>query len=311
MATPKDYLALARIDHWFKNIFMLPGAALAIAVGADVTIDTIWRGIAGVISICLIASANYTINEWLDRGFDRHHPTKKHRASVVTDIKAPLVYLQWSLLAGVGLALAALINTEFLLTALALLVMGLIYNVPPIRSKQRPYLDVLSEAINNPLRFLAGWFILVPPIVAPSSVLLSYWFGGAYLMAIKRFAEYRTIDDPSVAGLYRESFRYYDEARLLVSSMVYAILSATFLGVFLTKYKVELLLSLPLVALLFGWYLAVGLQKDSVAQAPEHLYKQRSLVWLVVLVVASMVGLLYVDLPFFQQMLEIYRVPTD
>ncbi len=30
MATIKKYIAIARPDHWFKNIFMLPGTALAL-----------------------------------------------------------------------------------------------------------------------------------------------------------------------------------------------------------------------------------------------------------------------------------------
>ena len=34
--------------------------------------------------------------------------------------------------------------------------MACVYNVPPVRSKDQPYVDVLSEAINNPLRLLAG-----------------------------------------------------------------------------------------------------------------------------------------------------------
>ena len=43
----------------------------------------------------------------------------------------------------------------FTLTVLALWVMGCVYNIPPVRSKDLPYLDVLSEAINNPIRMLA------------------------------------------------------------------------------------------------------------------------------------------------------------
>ncbi|MTH98445.1 UbiA prenyltransferase family protein [Roseibium sp. RKSG952] len=306
----RDYVSLARIDHWFKNIFILPGAILAWIMGAQVDAGILVNLLIGIFSICLIASANYTINEWLDREFDRHHPLKKERASVVTDVDGRIVFLQWAGLSVVGLVLAYSINFPFFLTALALLIMGVIYNVKPIRSKDRAYLDVLSEAINNPIRFFAGWYILVPPIVAPSSVLISYWFGGAYLMAIKRFAEYRTIDDPSRAALYRASFKNYDESKLLVSAVVYAILSTAFLGVFLTKYKVELLLSLPFVAMLFGRYLFVGLAKDSIAQAPENLYKQKGLVAQVLILVVVMFVLLQIKLPFLEEMLEIKAVGT-
>ena len=31
----------------------------------------------GILSICLLASSNYVINEWLDAEFDKFHPEKK------------------------------------------------------------------------------------------------------------------------------------------------------------------------------------------------------------------------------------------
>ena len=71
-----------------------------------------------------------------------------------------------------------------------LLVMGLVYNVEPVRSKDKAYIDVLSESINNPLRLLLGWSAIIDSALPPISVLVSYWMGGAYLMAIKRYAEF-------------------------------------------------------------------------------------------------------------------------
>ena len=61
-------------------------------------------------------------------------------------------------------------------------------------------------------------------------------------MASKRFAEYRSIGDKAVAAAYRSSFRYYDENRLLVSMFTYACGSALFLGVFIIRYHLELIL---------------------------------------------------------------------
>ena len=34
METFKNYIAIARPDHWFKNIFMLPGTALALTMSS-------------------------------------------------------------------------------------------------------------------------------------------------------------------------------------------------------------------------------------------------------------------------------------
>src|SRR5437667_114714 len=81
-------------------------------------------------------------------------------------------------------------------------IMGCIYTIRPIRSKDLPYIDVLSESINNPLRMLAGWFIASTASVAPASLLLSYWMVGCFFMAIKRYAEYREIGDPARAAAY-------------------------------------------------------------------------------------------------------------
>ena len=40
-----------------------------------------------------IASANYAINEWLDRDFDALHPDKKNRPAVNGEISSYGVYL--------------------------------------------------------------------------------------------------------------------------------------------------------------------------------------------------------------------------
>lgn len=62
------------------------------------------------------------------------------------------------------------------------------------------YVDVLSESVNNPLRMLLGWFMVTSVLVPPVSLLICYWMAGCYLMALKRFSEYREIGDPEVAG---------------------------------------------------------------------------------------------------------------
>jgi 4-hydroxybenzoate polyprenyltransferase len=90
-------VAIARPDHWFKNIFMLPGAALALVLAKRALPEAIGCLLLALVSTCLIASANYTINEWLDAESDRHHPIKKHRPSVAAQLTAPVVHAQWAL----------------------------------------------------------------------------------------------------------------------------------------------------------------------------------------------------------------------
>lgn len=294
----KDYIAIARPDHWFKNIFMLPGMLFAL-IYFDVayTLDLFVNILVGVISTCLIASANYVINEWLDAEFDQFHPVKKFRPSVTKNLSASYIYLEYFLIASLGLTLAYSISWPFFLVSALLLVMGILYNVRPVRTKDKPFIDVLSESINNPIRFALGWFIFVPFTIPPTSILVAYWMGGAFLMAVKRFSEYRFINDPQVAGAYRKSFKYYTENSLLISSFFYALTCAFFLGIFLIKNRIELLISFPFFALLFAWYLKIGLQPDSPAQKPEKLYRQKKFRWFVLFLGLLLVALILVDIP--------------
>jgi decaprenyl-phosphate phosphoribosyltransferase len=300
--TLRGHLAIARVDHWFKNVFVFPG--IVVALGTDPFIDRTglgWRILLGLLSVCLIASSNYTLNELIDAPYDRHHPTKHRRPVPAGQVSIPLAYVQWLALMVAGLLVARAISTPFTLTALALWIMGCVYNIPPVRSKDLPYVDVLSEAINNPIRMLAGWFIVTSVTVAPASLLLSYWMIGCYFMALKRFAEYRNIGDATRAAAYRKSFRYFTSEALLVSVMFYGSTAMLFFGAFCMRYRLELILAFPAIALVMAVYLHVALKENSAAQNPEKLYREPALMGSVVLTSLIVLVLLSVDLPVMQR----------
>jgi 4-hydroxybenzoate polyprenyltransferase len=292
------YVQIARIDHWFKNAFMLLGVVLAVFYQPHVVT---WSGAAAlavaVLATCLVASSNYTLNELLDGPSDREHPTKRHRPVPSGRVKPAAAYAQWLALAAAGFALAASLNVYFLASAVWLWVMGILYNVPPVRTKEWPYIDVLSESVNNPIRLLLGWFALVTELVPPVSLVIAYWMVGAYFMAMKRYAEYRHIGDPRIAAAYRRSFAFYTEERLLVSLVFYATACAFFAGIFIVRYHLELVLFAPLAAGMFAYYLHIGLQPDSPVQAPEKLYRVRGFFAYMVLVTVAFVVLMFTSIP--------------
>ena len=294
----KNYIRIARPDHWIKNIFIIPGIAVGFLLADRLPIpELLFRFVIGFFATCMIASANYVINEWLDAEFDRFHPTKKYRPVVSENMKFGLVMTEYVVLAVIGLAASLLINKGFFITEVWLLVMGIIYNVKPLRTKDIPFLDVISESVNNMIRLLLGWFIVTDSSVPPGSILLGYWMGGAFLMGIKRFAEYRMIGDPKTAGLYRKSFAAYTERTLLCSSMFYAFCSTFCMGLFLVKYRIEYVLVMPFLFLLFVYYLYIAFKDDSAVQKPEKLYKEKKLMVFVILIVVICVILTVVDIP--------------
>ena len=297
----RGHLQIVRVDHWFKNVFVLPGIVTALGlVQVPVTPSLLIHIVVGLVSICLVTSSNYVINEVADAPFDRQHPTKCDRPVPSGQVNIPLAYAQWLVLMIVGVGLGRVISIPFTLTVLFLWIMGCIYNLPPLRSKDLPYVDVLSEAVNNPLRMLAGWFIVDYTTVPPASLMLSYWMIGCYLMALKRFAEYRDIRNPIQAAAYRKSFAFYSELRLLVSIMFYSSAAMLFFGAFIVRYRLELIASFPFIALIMALYLALSFKEDSPAQRPERLYHEPLLMAAVIACAILMGVLLFVDIPSLQ-----------
>lgn len=177
---------------------------------------------------------------------------------------------------------------------------GVLYNVQPFRTKDRPYLDVISESINNPIRLLIGWVMVDPTTLPPSSIVLSFWTGGAFLMAAKRFSEFREIvatHGRVQLKKYRTSFASYSETSLIVSCFVYALCCCFFTAVFLVKYRIEYLLIAPVIVALFAKYLALSMEPGSSAQKPEKLFRERGLIILVALLAGLFLLTTFVSIP--------------
>jgi 4-hydroxybenzoate polyprenyltransferase len=298
--TLRDYLALARFDHFTKHIFIVPGIVLAFLLRGGPPHFPVAQVILGLIAATCIASANYVINEYLDREFDKHHPTKSRRRAVERALRGSYVKLEWTTFMLFGLGCAWFGNATLFVTACIFALQGIVYNVPPLRTKDKPYLDVISESVNNPLRLTIGWVMVDPFTLPPSSVILAYWFGGAFLMAAKRYSEYREIVGSHGAELlirYRASFAGYSEVSLNISCFLYGLLSTFFLAIFLIKYRVEYLVVVPAVIALFGYYLALSTKPASSAQNPEKLFRERKLIVLVAVLGALFIVATYVDIP--------------
>src|SRR5665213_3166657 len=146
----RAHLAIARLDHSIKNLFVLPGIIVPLSVdpalwSRRLVPELLWA----FVSITLVACSNYVINEVLDAPFDRLHPAKQQRPAARRLVNLPAAYVQWILMMAAGVAIGWTISRPFAATLLALWVMGCAYNIPPLRTKDVPYLDVLTESVNN------------------------------------------------------------------------------------------------------------------------------------------------------------------
>src|SRR5438045_9718848 len=73
--TLRGHIQIARFDHWVKNVFVLPGIIAAAGIDREhIPANLAVRIILGMLSIGLVASSNYVLNELLDAPNARLHP---------------------------------------------------------------------------------------------------------------------------------------------------------------------------------------------------------------------------------------------
>lgn len=310
MATLLAHVRIARFDHWVKNVFVLPGIAVALALDRSLIASVNWwLPLAGLVAVGLVASSNYVINDILDAPFDRMHPIKRLYPAASGEINVPLAWLEWLVLFAAGESLGLLVSRPLGICLAGLWIVGLAYNVPPFRLKDVPFVDVLTESANSPLRFLAGWYMTGTAQIPVTSLLISYWMVGAYLMAIKRYAEIRDIRTRETLVQYRKVFRHLTERTLLASIAFYGSLAMLFFGAFMGRYRLEMALAFPLVAVVMAAYMALAFKQDSAAQRPEGLLREPWLLAAVVVCAAVIGVLLFADLPWLHELFKPTAAP--
>jgi decaprenyl-phosphate phosphoribosyltransferase len=93
---------------------------------------------------------------------------------------------------------------------------------------------------------------------------------------------------------------------LLISVMFYASTGMLFLGAFIIRYRIELILGFPLVALTMTIYLKLAFKAESAVQNPEKLYREPLLMACFMATALAMCLLLFIRIP----QLERFFLPT-
>ena len=299
-----EYLKVARIDHWLKNVFIVFGHAVAITLVPSVVPDgaTVGKAVLSLLPACLIASANYILNEILDAPFDRLHPTKRHRGVAAGKVSVPVLWALMAALIVAGFGMAAVFFQTGYLIALALLLLsGLVYNIPPVRLKDRAFLDVIAESFNNPIRLWLGWYALVPAlgVVPPLSIVLAWWAFGGLLMTGKRYSEFRFIGDAELSGNYRKSFRTYTEQKLIVAMITYACSFCFCTGIAMAAYPRlnNLVFVFPMLLMAVIAYFRHAMSEIGARLEPEQLLQNKWIILATLATGALTVWLLQTSLP--------------
>ncbi|WP_338766590.1 UbiA family prenyltransferase [Massilia sp. METH4] len=169
-----------RPRQWLKNMLvfvpMLTGHALAA--------DTFVQSLVAFVAFSLCASSAYLLNDALDAGDDRRHPTKRNRPIAAGLLPLPLALMTSPLLALAAIGLCAYFDPLLLLTLSVYFVTTVCYS---LYLKRLLMIDIVTLSLLYTLRILGG---SAATHITPSFWLLAFsFFIFLSLALLKRYSE--------------------------------------------------------------------------------------------------------------------------
>ncbi|UCE42086.1 MAG: UbiA family prenyltransferase [Candidatus Aminicenantes bacterium] len=273
------YLKAMRLERWPRSLAIFSGIAAFFflhreAVSTNSVLSFAGKSLLSFLLTWAISTVNYIINEIADVPFDIHHPSKRNRPLVKGEIKKSPFLLYGIILSITSLTFAYFFfSFPFFLSLLVLLFAGFTYNIKPIRTKDIPFLDSVSESANNPIRFLIGWFAFSSPhLFPPLSLLMSWWIFGNFLMISKRLSEFRLLKDK--AENYRSSLSKYTTQSLTLGIVLSFIFFFVGYFLFAFSYKLQSFIYIsPLIAFYFFLIFWKTIKEKEAMEEPETLLK--------------------------------------
>jgi 4-hydroxybenzoate polyprenyltransferase len=196
------YWQALRPQQWIKNAFVWAGFLFAHAwrdpsLAADVA--------ASFAAFCLLASAVYIANDWIDREADRKHPLKRDRPIAAGRISFAEVCGMSTVLAMMAIALGAWVGVDLASILIAYLFLNAAYS---LGLKRMVIVDVIAVSLGFVLRLLAG---TIGVGIAPSPWLLMC---GLMLTLLLGFGKRRAELDAVSAEGGRSVLAHYSPALL-------------------------------------------------------------------------------------------------
>jgi 4-hydroxybenzoate polyprenyltransferase len=176
-----DWLKALRVHQYVKNLLLF---VPLLAAHRITDLDAMVELMVAFVSFGLCASTVYIINDLMDLGSDRRHPTKRLRSFASGALPISHGIAMIPLTAASSLGLAVIVGPSFALWLSAYFLLTFCYS---LKLKELALVDCLTLAALYTLRIVAG--------AATAQVALSFWlvaFSGFIFLSlafVKRFAE--------------------------------------------------------------------------------------------------------------------------
>jgi 4-hydroxybenzoate polyprenyltransferase len=243
------------------NMYLL---VLTYAYFTNMVISNPYEIIEGLILVCVLWGALYSLNDLTDLEVDRKDSTKKERAFIQDNVEKEWIMLFFVVL-GVIVFLVSFATMKPVFTViLALMLLNqVIYTVPPIRLKNTLLAPFASTATNTVLRIASCCVLLGNIFLVPLSV---YFF--MYMAGLATYVMYKSkTGQANIIGVIA--------AVALVYSLYYGYMN-------FVQFAVAVL---PAFLAAIPLYLSLFVEKDKLVYLADVLYHQIAMVFFLICII--------------------------
>ena len=215
-------IRLLRPRQWVKNVFVAaPLFFTPTLFGVEMAVQVF----LGFLAFCLVSSAVYILNDYLDREADRLHPIKRTRPLAAGTVSVPVAALIFAVLLFAGVVLALVLDYLFFTLLMFYFGLNLAYSAV---LKRVAIVDLICVAIGFVLRVQAGSVLI--DVVPSVRILNCTGLLAMFLILAKRRDDLvKQLDQSHRASLGGYNLGYLDVCiamvlgALLVAYMIYTI----------------------------------------------------------------------------------------
>lgn len=278
-----------RPTQWVKNGFVL----MPLIFSARLFHIEDFMKVCGMLAaFCLVSSATYIINDYMDMDQDRVHPLKKHRPIASGEVSPGSAFVLASILILGALMLASAIHAPVECYVLLAGYLGL-HIVYSVKLKDLVIVDVLTISVGFLLRVVAGAMTIS---VSVSSWLILCTFSVAIFLALgKRRHEVVILCED--AACHRPVLENYSVA--LLDQLLQVVTTSTF--IFYCLYSVrgtgmqseKMMFTIPLVTYGIFRYLYLIYHKEDGGSPTALLLTDPPLLTCVIIWLTACIGIIY------------------
>jgi len=278
MSALRDLLKLIRVSQWYKNLLIFVPLIFSFKL---FDLNLLIITFLAFISLSLMSSSYYIINDLKDVEKDKNHPEKRKRPLASGRIPKFLAILFFLFLFFNSLSLAFLLSKIFLGFIILLFLFSQLYT---FYLRDVAFFDIISISLKFVIRILSGYFLIQTSVEYP--LVLSAFFLSVFMVSGKRISE-TYIQNPEK---YRPSLnkQHRDTLRLMATVAVASTI------ILFTIYTLEiskppLLLTLPIsFYIILLYFNGVFHNPEKIRNPEEFIFEKKIIlsliVWLLILI---------------------------